>query len=88
MRIWNCSDSVASFVYLCDFGNVPTIWQYLFFYVTLELFQQYGIICFSMVLCNSCDSVSIIWFSIGLWDSSDSVALFVFSIGRWNCSTA
>jgi hypothetical protein len=31
---------------------------FLVFYVTLELFQQYGIICFS----------------IGLWNSSDNVA--------------
>jgi len=34
----------------------------LFLNGTLELFEQYGIICFS----------------IGLWNSSDSVALFIF----------
>ena len=78
--LWNCSDSVALFVFLCDFGTVPTVWHYLFFYViwnfptvwhylffywTLELFRQCGIICFP----------------IGHWNCSGSVALlFVFVI--------
>jgi hypothetical protein len=39
---WNCSDSVALFVFLLDFGTVPTVWHYLFFYWTLELFRQCG----------------------------------------------
>jgi len=79
--------------FLCDFGNVPTLWHYLFFYVTLELFQQYGIICFSIGL----GTVPTVWhylffywtlelfrqcgiicYSTGLWNFSESVALFVF----------
>jgi len=36
--------------------------SFLFFYVTLELFRQYGIICSS----------------IGFWNYSDNVALLVF----------
>ena len=60
--LWNCSDSEASFVFLWDYGTVPTVWHYLFFYWTLELSRQCGIICFP----------------IGLWNCSDSVTSFVF----------
>jgi hypothetical protein len=59
---WNCSIIVALFVFIWDFGTVLTVWNYLFFYWTLELFRQCGII----------------YFSIGLWNCSDSVALLVF----------
>jgi hypothetical protein len=71
MGLWNCSDHVALFVFLLDFGTVPKVWHYLLLYWILELFRQCGMICFSM----------------GLWNCSDSVALFVFhfSIGLWNC---
>jgi hypothetical protein len=102
MRLWNCSDSVALFVFLFlwDFGTVLTVWHHLFFDRTLEPFQQ-------------CE----MFFSIGHWNCSDSVALFIFlldfgtvptvwhyllinwtlelfrecgiigfSIGLWNCS--
>ena len=34
------------FVFLLDFGTVPTKWHYWFFYGTLELLQTYDIICF------------------------------------------
>jgi hypothetical protein len=53
---------MALFVFLLDFGTVPTMWHYWLFYGTLELFQQYDIICFS----------------IGFWNCSDNVALLVF----------
>jgi hypothetical protein len=46
MGLWNCSDSVALFVFLLDFGTVPTVWHYLFFYGSLKLFRQCGIIGF------------------------------------------
>jgi hypothetical protein len=62
MGLWKCSDSVTLLVSLLDFGTIPTIWHYLFFYWTLILFRQSGIICIS----------------IGLWNCSDSVTLFVF----------
>jgi len=94
MRHWNCSDSVALFVYLLDFGMFRQCNIFLFFHVTLDLFRQYGIICFSMgfgafprvwhywffifILDFATDSVSIIWFSMGLWNYSDSVALSVY----------
>jgi hypothetical protein len=61
MGLWNCSDSVVLFVFLLDFGTVPAVWHYLFFYVTLELFRQCGII----------------YFDMGLWNCSDSVELFI-----------
>ena len=60
--LWDCSDNMASFVFLLDFGTAPTVWNYLFFYWSLELFRQCAIICFYM----------------GLWNCSDSVVLFVF----------
>ena len=53
---------IVFFIFLLDFGTVPTVWQYLFLYGTLELFRQCGIICVDM----------------GLWNSSDSVTLFIF----------
>jgi hypothetical protein len=53
---------MALFVSLLEFGTVPTVWHYLSFDRTLELFTQCGIICFS----------------VGHWNCSDSVALFVF----------
>jgi len=34
--LWNCSDSVGLLVFLLDFGTVPTVWYYLFFYWTLN----------------------------------------------------
>jgi hypothetical protein len=63
-----------------DIGTVPTVWHYLFFYWTLELFRQCGIICFSIGLWNCSDSVELLvfHFSMGLWNCSDSVALLVF----------
>jgi hypothetical protein len=33
--LWICSDSVALFVSLLNFGTIPTMWHYLFFYWTL-----------------------------------------------------
>jgi hypothetical protein len=87
MGLWNCSDSVALFVFildfgtiprvrhylffLLDFGNVPTVWHHLLFNWTLELFREFGNIGFSF-LC------AIICFSIRIWNCSDSVTLFVF----------
>jgi hypothetical protein len=53
---------VALFVLIWDFETVLTVWHYLSLYGTLELFRLYGIICFS----------------IKLWNSSNSVASFVF----------
>jgi len=49
MGLRNCSDSVALFVFLLDFGTVPRVWHYWFFYGTLELFQQCGFICFFLL---------------------------------------
>jgi hypothetical protein len=56
MGFWNCSDSVALFIFIWNFGTVPivyhywfflldfgtvsTVWHYCFFYWTLELFRQ------------------------------------------------
>ena len=78
MGLWNCYDNVALFVFIWDFDTVPTIWHYLFLYWTLELFRQCGIICFSIGLWNSSDSVGIICFSMGVWDYSHSVSLLMY----------
>ena len=56
------SNLPLSTIFLWDFGNVSTVWHYLLFYGTMELYRQCGIICFSM----------------GLWNCTGSVALFVF----------
>jgi len=84
---------VALFVFLLDFGTVPTVWYYWFFYWTLELFRHCGIISLSIGFWKCSDSVaslvflldlelfrqcSIIGFSIGLRNCSDNVVLFVF----------
>ena len=83
MWLWNCSENMALFVFLCDFWTVPTIWHYLFFYVTLQLFRQYGIICFSIGLwgCSESLALFVFHFYIGLWNCSDSVALLFFLLG-------
>jgi hypothetical protein len=72
MGLRNCSDTVALFVFLLDFGTVPRVWHYWFFNGTLELFRQCGIICFS----------------IELWRCSDIVALFVFVLKFGTVPTA
>jgi len=52
-------------IFLFDFGIVPTVWYFLFFYWILELFRERGIFCFF----------------IGFWNCSDSVVfLFVYWI--------
>jgi hypothetical protein len=43
MWLWNCSNNLALFGCLLDFGTIPTVWNYLFIYWTLELFQYCGI---------------------------------------------
>jgi hypothetical protein len=53
---------VALLIFILDFGTVPRVWHYLFLYGTLELFREYGILCFDM----------------GLWDYSHSVALLMY----------
>ena len=78
MGLWNYSHSVALSVYLLYFGTDQTVWRDFFFYGTLELYWQWAIICCSIVLWNSSDSVSIICFSMGLWNYSHSVALSVY----------
>jgi len=53
---------MALFDFLWDYGTVPTVCHYLFFYLILELFRHCSVFCFYM----------------GLWNCSDSVALFGF----------
>ena len=36
MRLWNCSDNMALFVSLLDFGTVPRVWHYCFFSFLLD----------------------------------------------------
>ena len=69
--LWKCSDNVVFFVFLLDFGNVPTVWYFLFFYWILEMFRQCGIFCFS----------------IGFWKCSDSVVFVVFLLDFGNVPT-
>jgi hypothetical protein len=49
-KIPKCSDNVVFVVFLLDFGNVPTMWYFLFFYCILEMFRQCDIFCFSIGL--------------------------------------
>jgi hypothetical protein len=75
--LWNWSESVALLGFLLGFGTLPTVWHYLFYYWTLELFRQCGIICLSIELWKCSDSVAF-FFSMWLWNWSESVALFGF----------
>ena len=86
MGLCNYSHSVALLVYLLDFGTDQRVWHYWFFYGTLELYWQCAIICFSLGLWSSSDSVSIICFHMGFWNSSDSVSIICFSMEIWNSS--
>ena len=101
--VWKCCDSVVFFVFLLEFGNVPTVWYFLFFYWSLEMFRQCGIFCFSIgslemfrqcgIFCFSIGSLEmfrhcgIFCFSIGVWKCSDSVAFFVFLLEFGNVPT-
>ena len=42
-RFWKCYDNVVFFVFL-DFGNVPTVWYFLFFSdsVVFFVFLDFG----------------------------------------------
>ena len=86
--LWNCSDSVALLVCIWEFETVLTVWHYLFWYGTLELFRQCGIICFFYWTLELLRKFDIICFSTGLWIFSESVALLVFhfAIGLWDYS--
>jgi hypothetical protein len=84
-----------------EFGTVPTVWHYLCFDRTLELFRQCGIICFSVGHWNCSDSVALfvlIWdfgtvttmwpylFLYGTLILFQQYDIICFSIGLWNCS--
>jgi hypothetical protein len=49
LGVWKCSDIVVFFVFLLEFGNVPTVWYFLFFYWSLEMFRQCGIFLFFII---------------------------------------
>ena len=78
---------MASFVFICDYGTVPTVLYFfslcdfgtdqrvfhnLVFYWTLELFRQCGIIGFSFF-----------YWTLDLFRQFDIIC---FSTGLWNCS--
>jgi len=60
MGLWKYSHSVALLVYLLDFGTDQRVWHYLFYYWTLELFRQCGIIVFFIFLL-SFGAVATLW---------------------------
>jgi hypothetical protein len=72
-----CSDIVVFFVFLFDFGPVPTVWYFLFFYLILDLFRQCGI-CFFLFDFGTVPTVWYLFFSIWFWNCSDNVVFFVF----------
>jgi hypothetical protein len=72
MRLWNCSDIVVLFIFQLDFGTVPTVWHHLLFNRTLELFRECGIIGFSFF-----------YWTLELFRYC---GIIYFSIGLWNCS--
>ena len=101
MGLRKCSDSVALFVFLLNFGTVPTLCHYLFLYWILELFRQRSIICFSIGLWNWSDSVALSvyllyfgtdqtvwhdWFFDGTLELYWQCAIICFSILLWNSS--
>ena len=90
-----------STIFLWDFGNVPTVWHYLLFYGTMELYRQCGIICFSMGLWNCTGSVALfvflwdfdtvptVWhylFFYGTMELFRQCGIICFSMGLWNCT--
>jgi len=86
---------MALFVLLLDFGTVPAVWHFLFFYCILEVLQQCGFICSDIValfvFVLDFGDVPTVWqccFSIGLWNCSDIVALFVFALNFGTVLTA
>jgi hypothetical protein len=86
--LWTCSDSVALFVFLWDFGTVPTVWHYLFNYGTLELSQQCGIICFFILLLDFGTVPRGRHYLFFYWtlDVFRECGIIGFSIGLWSCS--
>jgi hypothetical protein len=76
-RFWNCSDSVAFFVFP-DYGTVPTVWHFLFFQI-LELFRQCGIFCFSRIW-NGSDSV--VFFVFPDFGTVPTVWYYFFSFSK------
>ena len=77
--LWNCSDSVALFVLLLNFGTVPRVWHYWFFiflldFGTVPTVWYYLFFYWTLELIRQC---GIIGFSMGIWNCSDSVPLFV-----------
>jgi hypothetical protein len=85
MGLWNSSDSLTLFIFIWDFGTVPTVWHYLLKQnATLSEHFQSPIEKQMMPHCRNSSNVpyknkcGIICFDMGLWNCSDSVALFVF----------
>jgi hypothetical protein len=84
-----------------DFGTVPKVSYFLFFYWILELFRQCGIFCFSIWFWNCSDSmvffvflldfrtVPTVWYFLFFYwilELFRQCGIFCFSIGFWNCS--
>ena len=51
-------------VFLLDFGSVPTVWYFLLFYWSLELFLQCDICCFSITVWSCSYSVIFVVFQL------------------------
>ena len=104
---WSCSCVLGvsilplSTIFLWDFGNVPTVWYFLFFYQILEMFRQYGIFCFSIRFWKCSDSmvffvflldfrnVPTVWYFLFFYQILDMLrqyGIFCFSIRFWTCS--
>jgi hypothetical protein len=73
------------FVFLLEFGAVPTVWYLLFFYWSLELFLQCGICCFSIGVWSCSYSVVFVVFLLE-FAAVPTVWYFCFSIKVWSCS--
>ena len=67
---------IAGFTNLMDFGTVPIVWYFLFFYQILVLFRQCGILFFYQIL-ELFRQRGIFCFSIRFWNGSDSVVFYV-----------
>ena len=73
------------FVFLLEFGAVPTVWYLMFSYWSLELFLQCGICCFSIRVWGCSYSVVFVVFLVE-FELFLQFGICCFSIRVWSCS--
>ena len=61
VRFWNRSDSVEFFVFLVDFGTVPTVWYFLFFFLAVRFWNCSDSVVFFVFLVDF-GTVPTVWY--------------------------